>query len=345
MIEKYSKTSGFYRSVKSDLFEANAKLVADSASQNILLNEQTVRQKCRVCRENRQDQANDFKSQNVQYWVCRFCNHFNSDREDTLEFAKALYLQSSTSGNYGKAYLGTAFSERVDEIYVPKAKFLKECLPEFDVDILDIGAGMGHFVAACWKEGLPCIGIEPSDYSVSQGNRLLLSEYGKSGLVNVDLEQTEQFISRSKANVISAIGVLEHITDLDGVMEQLTSQSNAKYLYYSVPMMSLATVMGVLFPGLYSRILSGGHTHLFSEPSIKKFNDMWDLKPVGMWRFGADILDLTRALEFILTPVSSDTFLNNFMEHTHEVVDGLQAVLDKAHWCSEIHVLAEIQRP
>ena len=78
---------------------------------------------------------------------------------------------------------------------------------------------------------------------------------------------------------------------------------------------------------------------------MKKFNDMWDLKPVGMWRFGADILDLTRALEFSLTPVSSDTFLNNFMEHMHEVVDGLQAVLDKAHWCSEIHVLAEIQRP
>ena len=110
-------------------------------------------------------------------------------------------------------------------------------------------------------------------------------------------------------------------------------------------MISLATVMGVLFPGLYSRILSGGHTHLFSELSIKKFNEIWGLNPVGVWRFGADILDLTRALESSLMPVSSESFLTNFMGHMHEVVDGLQAVLDKAHWCSEIHVLAEIQRP
>jgi SAM-dependent methyltransferase len=41
--------------------------------------------------------------------------------------------------------------------------------------ILDIGCGLGFFVECCYKFGVPCIGLEGSEYAVQAGVTRLLS--------------------------------------------------------------------------------------------------------------------------------------------------------------------------
>lgn len=63
------------------------------------------------------------------------------------------------------------------------------------------------------------------------------------------------------------LGVLEHVYNPSEYLKAF-KVSNAKYLFFKVPLLSLTTFIENLNQKTFPRQLSGGHTHLFTYDSI-----------------------------------------------------------------------------
>ena len=105
-------------------------------------------------------------------------------------------------------------------------------------------------------------------------------------------------------------------------------------------MFSFSTILEVAFPEKFPRVLSGGHTHLFTEESIQKLHDIWDFKSIGEWRIGLDAADLIGVVNQGLTKNAASQSLGDvFNGQILRLVDDLQGVFDRNHFCSELHCL------
>ena len=76
-------------------------------------------------------------------------------------------------------------------------------------------------------------------------------------------------IKNSDADVISAIGVIEHLREPHKFFEAF-KESKARYIYYSVPMFSLSVALENVSDDIFPRQLSAGHTHLLRKIQLLK---------------------------------------------------------------------------
>ena len=136
---------------------------------------------------------------------------------------------------------------------------------------------------------------------------------------------------------MALIGVLEHI-DPTYLLKEFKS-SKLKYLYISVPALSLSVFLENVFSNVSPRVLSNGHTHLYTEKSLNYFAKKNDLKIIGEWWFGTDIADLFRSLLVSANFVNKKIFTKEIDKIFKNTIDQLQAVLDKNKTCSEIHMI------
>jgi hypothetical protein len=141
----------------------------------------------------------------------------------------------------------------------------------------------------------------------------------------------------SDADIVSAIRVIEHLREPHEFFKAFAG-SRASYLYYSVPMFSFSVILENIFKDVFPRQLSGGHTHLFTEESVSRMNSLIGVRPVAEWRFGTDVTDLYRS---VLTSLRKNQVSSQLIERLERgfttKTDDLQAVLDRNHFCSEIH--------
>lgn len=87
--------------------------------------------------------------------------------------------------------------------------------------------------------------------------------------------------------------------------------------------------------------LIAGHTHLYTEESIKYFCNEFSFNIKSEWWFGLDILDLFRST-FISLKKSENDILNNYWKNKfYPLIDDLQNILGKNKACSEVHMLLE----
>ena len=242
--------------------------------------------------------------------------------------------------NYSQDYIDDGFIDRVADIYAPKLKFLRGCIKEKEVSILDVGCGGGHFVYAGVEAGVGILGVDVSESLVRFGNTQISHHLGVKPLSSADETGFYEKIKNSAASVVSAIGVIEHLREPHKFF-QAFQESSSEYVFYSVPMFSNSVYFEAMSQDVFPRQLSGGHTHLFVEESIKKMNSIMGVQPIGEWRFGTDIMDLYRAMITRLGGVAvSERFIGLFDEHFKQSIDGLQSVFDNNHFCSEIHMVA-----
>jgi hypothetical protein len=106
-------------------------------------------------------------------------------------------------------------------------------------------------------------------------------------------------------------------------------------------MFSFSVMLENISKNVFPRQLSGGHTHLFTEQSIKTMNVIMGIKPVATWRFGVDAMDLYRHILFYLKKNNgSQKLIDYFYLYLGKNLDEIQSVFDKNHFCSEIHCIA-----
>jgi 2-polyprenyl-3-methyl-5-hydroxy-6-metoxy-1,4-benzoquinol methylase len=336
-IIKFSKKLADIYNIKSNFYYQNNKLLQNEIIINKKYKKQPLRDNCKNC--NYKSTKKTFLSFGIDYFVCSKCSHLNGIYSDSKIFCDWLYSKKKTDNyNNKKFYTLKDYDKRVNNIYLPKAKFLIKVLKK-NLNIIDVGAGAGHFAKALEILNINCIGIEPSKYLASLGN----SKLKKNTLLNLSLDEMEKdffshYISDNKENVLSLIGVLEHLQDINSLMVKFL-KSKIKYLYISVPIFSLSTFIENVFNKVYPRQLSGAHTHLYTKESLQFFAQKYNLKIIGEWWFGQDFIDLYRSILLSSKSHDSKKYKHLLDKNLFSVIDKLQSILDKNMICSEAHII------
>jgi hypothetical protein len=142
------------------------------------------------------------------------------------------------------------------------------------------------------------------------------------------------------ADVISLIGVLEHLQDPRSAMEHIKKNNQIKYVYLSVPLFSLSVFIEMISAHVYQRHLHGGHTHLYTKKSLEYLAKEFGFDVLTEWWFGTDIVDLYRHIFVdIENKNCSEELVDSLKEMLLPLIDSMQLELDKKHASSEVHLL------
>jgi 2-polyprenyl-3-methyl-5-hydroxy-6-metoxy-1,4-benzoquinol methylase len=328
---------------KQSFFNENDKHVKKQREISDIYVRQPVRVRCKNC-DCHLKNVHDFIKDGIEYKICGTCTHLNGAYEDTDEFCSVVY-----TGDEGKDYaqnyeVGNAadFNYRLTSIYIPKAEFLYTSLindsaKPHKMKYLDFGSGSGYFVGALKKIGINHInGTEVSKYQVDFGNKMIGLE-----LLSVHkMSETNSLLQVANADVISLIGVLEHLQDPRGALAHIERNNQVKYLYLSVPLFSLSVFLEMISPDVYHRQLHGGHTHLYTEGSLLHLAEEFGFEIISEWWFGTDIVDLYRNIFVHMEKNQcSSELIGSFRKMMLSVIDAMQLELDKKHSSSEVHLL------
>ena len=115
--------------------------------------------------------------------------------------------------------------------------------------------------------------------------------------------------------------------------------SKSKYLYFSVPLLSLTVFLEGAFNNVFPRVLSGVHTHLYTKESLNYILKKYNLKIVGEWWFGTDMPDLFRSIISSSKIKNKNEFTRLANKYLGQHIDELQAILDEKKICGDVHLL------
>ncbi len=331
--------------IKKNYFTDNDRLRDEQLCINQLYAAQPQRRLCKLCAVFLKNSF-DFVSHGVEYLFCSNCGHLNGRYEDTEQFCRAVYAEDD-GRNYAKTYHSAdrdAYFKRVKQIYAPKADFLWAAIDEQGYDprafkYVELGAGSGYFVAALRGKGVNAVGYEVSRSQVELAAQMLEGPF----VTHHEMNELNKLIDELDADVVTMIGVLEHVQRPRDVLDRLKRNPKIKYLYYAVPMFSPSVFVEMAFPKVMPRHLIAGHTHLFTEQSLRWMEREWQMARVAEWWFGTDVMDLFRSIAVTLEKSES---MSGAVDHWREtlmpVLDDLQMVFDRRKMSSEIHALSKL---
>jgi hypothetical protein len=331
--------------LKTAFFEQNDVLKEDLLRINAIYAAQPARERCKIC-DARLPSDGGFAKHGVAYVVCTVCRHLNGRHEDTDTFCAAVYNGDGGSA-YAKNYTSAdteAYRRRVQEIYVPKAQFLADALTQqgfaMESGCVDLGAGSGYFVSALQECGIEKVaGYEVSQSQIELARRM----NSKARMIKHELDEICTLAANVDADVISMIGVLEHLRQPRSLLQAIGCNRNVRYIYLSVPLFSSCVVLEAVFPEVMPRQLAGGHTHLFTEASLDHMAQEFGLERVAEWWFGSDMVDLFRSLSVQLGKTPGAQPLQQFASDSLlPLIDELQLVVDRKHLSSEVHMVFKV---
>ncbi len=342
-ITKFSKRAKDIIELKKSYFDDDIDLWKKNIRLSQIYREQPKRKKCKNC-DCLINEAPFFTKQDIDYFLCKNCMHLNGGYQDTIEYARQIYLDENN--NYAKTYASLeqdSWKERVKAIYQPKADFLFYCLKEHGVRYknlyyLDVGAGSGYFVQAvanvCGYDHV--IGYEPSHTQVRLANKMM----GKEIVKIMDMSDLSTILQRCNSEVVSFIGVLEHLIEPRNALKIIADNKKIKYMFVSLPLFSFSVFFELVNQDRFNRQLSEGHTHLYSKESIDYFCKELGFNILGEWYFGTDIVDLFRFNYIKMKQLNvSDSAIVYFRQQIIPIIDQLQSTMDKTKFCSEVHLL------
>ena len=338
---RHGKPSAALLRHKQSFFEDNDRLLSENRRLAASYAAQPKREKCKNCTAPIAEPS--FVKLGVAYSQCPRCGHLNGMHEDTDAFCATVYTDTG-----GKAYAENysqqdleAYRRRVKDIYLPKAEFLCDALRDVDLNpaahtIADLGAGSGYFVAAAKECGFRAVqGYEVSEVQVGLADAMI----GEGALRRHNLDETVKIASSLEDDIVSMIGVLEHLQHPRDVLGALRDNPKVRFLYISVPLYSMSVHLELAFQNIMQRQLSGGHTHLYTNESIDWMCREYKFERTSEWWFGSDFVDLYRIVSVSLESqedggVSPGMWADEFLP----VLDAMQVELDKRQLSSEVHL-------
>tara|TARA_B100000575_G_C23131310_1_gene656291 strand:+ start:1073 stop:2095 length:1023 start_codon:yes stop_codon:yes gene_type:complete len=339
-MEKFGKSNKEMLSLKTNFFSDDKILLENQLKIGDVYLKQPLRKKCKNCNSNLEGEH--FDKQNISYVFCKICYHLNGIYQDTSDFCQFMYTDNDGE-SYSKNYTPEDYSkfiERVNQVYNPKVEFLINSLKEqneifTNMSYLDFGCGMGYFLKSLKNYNIKNIlGFEVSKTFVDKGNILLNEKIIKEIDINDFVHEVKNI------DVMSMIGVLEHLEEPYKFLSNIQKIKGLKYLYISVPTFSFSSFLEVTSQDHFSRQLGSGHTHLYTDKSLRHLEKIFSLERVSEWWFGTDMLDLFR--HFSLNFNGSKSLKNEFKNYFVDLIDNLQLEIDKQKKSSEVHILYKL---
>lgn len=341
-VQKYGKSSAEVIAQKNSFFEQNDAHLEVEKKIAKVYNKQEVRLKCKNC-DASLEEGFDFVEVDTKYVFCDTCGHLNGCHEDSDIFCDYVY-NSDEGESYGLNYSvadKAAYFRRMETIYLPKANFLLEVLSKDkqvpnELTFTDFGAGSGYFVSALQSLNTNVKGYEISTSQVDFANVML----GQELLHSFEPQETIGMIDEVESNVLSMIGVLEHLQEPRVALSAIQKNKSIEYFYISVPLFSFSVFFEKLSPDVFSRQLSGGHNHLYTEESLAFMFKEFGFEVVGEWWFGSDMMDVYRHVEVMMQKTNSSEKMRKMWQNSFgKIMDEMQVMLDKKHLSSEVHMV------
>lgn len=284
---------------------------------------------CPICETSTRDSKLVFKVYGALYHQCSSCSHVFVLERPTRRSLDQFY---SSDAVYASTYTdGLSLETRVRQVAIPKAKWMIEQFKDLygrkPKSVLDIGAGMGHFVHACKSLGVEAYGVEPSRIS-----RAYCPKEWNIKLVKSDWE------AFGKVDIITFWGVLEHVPDPVEFLlraKQLLCGRDTLVIAEVPRWRSLSTFVQRQGPNSIIRHLDPlGHIQFFTDKSLKRAFEDRGLMPVAMWYFGMDVYELVMQLAYYLRKPRIIQVLGRF-------ISVLQSVVDRVRLSDEIVLAAQ----
>ncbi len=345
MLRRYGKSAEGILGVRQNFFDENAAALALATSQAKIYVSQPRRTYCKLCDQQLPERP-DFIKLSIPYVSCPRCGQLNGMHEDTDAFCEAVYLDDSYAIYYGSAD-SERYQYRTNAIYRPKVDFLSDVLAADGVQAntlrhADFGSGSGYFVGALLDAGIDrCTGLDVSPAQIEFANRMVPGNRSKL----IDLNETVSTIRELDADVISMIGVLEHLQTPRAVLGAIRDNPRLQYLFLCVPLYGLCVFFEMIFPHIHPRHLVTDHTHLFTKTSLTWMESAYRLTRRGEWWFGSDMLDLYRAVLVTLSEQEGTRGMTDqWVQRMRPLIDPMQLAIDQQHLASEVHVVFRIER-
>ncbi|KAA5597159.1 methyltransferase domain-containing protein [Blastochloris sulfoviridis] len=346
--EKFGKSFRDIADLKTSFFEDNGKWLERALKYAAIYTAQPRRTHCKICNAPLPGTPS-FVKHTIPYVICTRCSHLNGMHEDSDAFCEAVYT-SDEGKDYAEAYSSAdaaAYVRRRERIYEPKARFLLDVLRHENKDpaalrYADMGAGAGYFVAALQELGLTQVaGYEVGQAQVALGNWMMPS----APLSLIGLKDTLGLCREIPADVMTFIGVFEHLQNPREILGAVRSNPAVRYVYICVPMFAPTIYNEMVFPQVMPRQLAVGHTHLFTDASIRNMEAEFGLERVGAWWFGTDMMDYHRSVLVSLAQTPGQAgMIEPWREQFEDILDDLQLVIDKKRKSSQIHAVFKVRR-
>lgn len=348
MLERFGKSYEDIMSLKTAFFEENDQLLARALRYSARYSSQPLRRACKICLSELPEKP-VFSKHGASYAVCRTCGQLNGRHEDTDEYCRDIYTASGAV-DYARNYTSAdraAYRLRRDRIYVPKAEFLFDVLAHegqipAQLSYADMGAGAGYFVDALVAKGArKAVGFEVGKPQVDLGNAMS----GETRIQLVDLPDTPRLCREYACDVMTFIGVFEHLQDPRAVLAAIRENKAVKYIYFCVPMYAPTTFIEMSFPKVFPRQLAIGHTHLFTDSSIQYLEKEFGLERVGAWWFGTDMMDFFRSIQITLGQSESTAqMVEDWRTLFAGLIDSTQLAIDRERKSCQVHAVFKVCR-
>jgi SAM-dependent methyltransferase len=342
---RIGKPGNFLLDMQPNLMSEIDKHISEEDDYVGLYLENPIREVCIICAAPLAEK--DFARKGIEFSFCERCGHINGNHVANTESHLATYQELSLDiMNYAESYLDSkeSFVKKIKDIYLPKALFLKEVLEVemnnaelLDLEILDFGTGSGHMVGAISQLGFTNItGIDPMKPAIVHGRDVM----GVNKLEYIAIEDSINYLRNTTAKVVLMLCSIPHVENHHEIMDAIKLNQNIKFILLKVPMFSLSSTFDVAHPKINSRVLSGTHTHLYTESSIRYLEETYELSRIAEWRFGSDFLDLYRHLQIICDRAEfSERYKNEISEKMLPILDKFQHELDSHNFSSELHLV------
>jgi hypothetical protein len=184
-------------------------------------------------------------------------------------------------------------------------------------------------------------GIDPMKSTIDFGKNLMHIK----NLTRIPASESVNYLLETHAQVISMICTLPHVSDPNSVLSAMKQNNQILFTYQKLPKFSLGSMFDILHPEVNSRVISGAHTNIYTERSLKYIENKYQLERVAEWRFGADIIDLYRNLEIMIQRKKFSKKLSLMLADSFlPLIDKLQITLDQDNFASETHILWRFKR-
>lgn len=342
MQTRYSKPSVDIRREFERLKQVDGNILSRQREASQHLTPQPIREHCLLCRH-KLEHASCFHHRSVTYILCEECQHIQSQHQPS----DAYPLDTPAGIGFDEVYpdqSDAAYHSRKTRVYEPKWQWILDALLTAGLTEdnirqkhwLELGAGAGYFLSCLQSFGIDNLtGIEKDRTLMAIGNEKL-----KANIIQYHDASIDSAIKTHPADVYCAFFVLEHVPDLYSFFQALSHCPKGTLFAFSVPTFGLSTLLESAFNDHAGRNLDNAlHVQSFTNESISYALKIAGYHMISQWIFGQDTDDLKRLLSLKLDTIYPAPMRSFIESKLSELVDPLQAVIDKAHFSDSRHIL------
>ncbi len=340
----YSKPLGDLAHEQDERLRDEQTLFQRQAALSSMLAERPLRAQCLLCAMPVED-AEHFIHRGVPSIRCHRCGHVQ-----TAVVPPEGYPHKVEGGlAFGAIYPRLSpeqYHNRKQRIYTPKLAWISRILTEelgYTTEEIrsrhwaDLGCGAGYFLAALHDAGI----VHKAGCDADEQLVALAREFVPDAHTEVFGGQLGDVVRRWKADVYTALYVMEHIATPMSVYKAFAALPPGTVFVFSVPVYGFSCLLENIFDTNYARAYDTVvHTQVYTEQSIEYAVDAAGMDIVAEWVFGQDAEDLRRVMLARLAGKLPESMMNEARQHLAELLDPLQQCFDNFHMADQRHVLA-----